>query len=318
MARISEQEFLNWLLAIAANTEPESVRDFLSRLVAVRDAIPDDVLEQAIRTANVAAVEQALRAAEAAAAGAASAEAIGSRILEVVGPAAADRLADTLGVEAVEWEDFAHRARLWLRQHGAELVTNVGEPTRQAIREAIEGVFARPMPAQRAVPALRNIVGMNVPQGRAYTRFYRDLYAAVDDGTITERRALELARRYRDRLIKHRAITVARAETMAAANAAQRELWRATDGQIFDAGTYVREAIGILRDGRICAVCHGRHGWRAPIGKPYPDGSDGPPWGHPGCRCQERLVRPDDPQPSTPPFVEPERGGGLRPLIAPR
>jgi hypothetical protein len=310
-ASLTDQEYFTLLLRLADRLEGPSRRRIEAAVEQARAGIAEEAIAEALRTLNTDAVLRVLLVDRVAEGLATAAVAVSREMIAGAGPLVVDRLSAQLAVQ-IEWEAVSHRAFVWVRRHGAELVTQIGESTREALAGIVEHAFREPLSQAATAKLIRGAVGLNAPQSRALDRYWRDLAAAVGDGTISQARAAQLGERYRQRLLKHRAMVITRQESATAGNQAQREVWRAVPEA--DAA-YVREAVAIMKDGRICAGCHERHGWRAPIGGAYQDGSDGPPWVHVTCRCGERLVAPDDPSPSRPAFVEPESGGTLRPLI---
>jgi len=140
------------------------------------------------------------------------------------------------------------RARKWIRDHTAELVDGIDETTRQEIADLVEEMFADET--------------INI----------RDLKDAIGDAIGDDARAE----------------TIARTETMRAANAGQREAWsQAEDDGLIEEGQ-TRVWI-VTDDDRLCQDCEDMDGEEAALGEDYDgDGGDGPPL-HPDCRCTEGL-----------------------------
>ena len=316
-ATITDQEYFTLLLRLADRLEPTSRRRIVQAVERAREGIREEAIAEALRTLNSDAVLGVLAVDQVAEGLARSIVTVSREMVEGLGPTITAQTAQLLGVE-LEWEAVSHRALLWVKRHGAEMATVMSDVTRETLRKVIAQAIREPLSRAATVKLVRGAIGLNGPQTVALRNYWGDLDQAVGAGEISAARAAQLAERYRQRLLKYRATMITRTETMTAGNNAQREVWRAIGAA---AEVYVRESVGIMRDGRICSFCHGRHGWRAKVGGRYQDGSDGPPWPHGGkgttvgCRCQERLVREDDPEPSSPAFVEPEDGGSLRPLI---
>lgn len=299
------------ILRIADRMSPRLRAAFIRTVEELRAKIPEQRLAVAFESGRIEAVLETL-----------ALEDMGkmllprvsvplARVTETVGEVATAALAKRIGA-ALEWGKLSRRARAWVKQHGADLVKEVSDATREAIRETIRDVFgAQKLTTSQATRLIRQTVGLAPPQAKALSGFTAEL---VDRG-IPDKEIRRLAGIYERRLLRYRAENIARTETVQAASASQRELWAEGEAQgHWQRGEYVREWQAILRDGRICQECYEAHGQRAPLGKPYPNGTMGPTL-HTRCRCGERLVEPDDPQPAKPPFVEPEDGGGLRPML---
>jgi SPP1 gp7 family putative phage head morphogenesis protein len=176
----------------------------------------------------------------------------------------------------------------WARAEAAALVVDVTEETRRAIRELIaQSIQVGRVPRETA-KLLQDVVGLTRAQQRAVQR-YADTLAA--EGVLPALRD-RLVTRYADRLLLERARTIARTESMRAANEGRRRQWQqdARDGLILRE-RWEREWLAIVPgDGRTCPICTDLDGQRAPIDGSYPNGMSGPP-AHPRCRCTERLVR---------------------------
>ncbi|MGA2263473.1 MAG: phage minor head protein, partial [Acidobacteriota bacterium] len=100
----------------------------------------------------------------------------------------------------------------------------------------------------------------------------------------------ELLAKYTARLIKERAIGIARTLTIEASNAGQNELWRqAEDDGLIDSRLWQKVWIA-AHDERTCPLCGALHGQRRELNGTYPDGAGTPPR-HPNCRCSEGLIK---------------------------
>lgn len=179
----------------------------------------------------------------------------------------------------------------WARSHAAELVRDVTEETRRAIRQIItEAVHQGRVPRETA-RLVESVVGLTRRQAIAVRR-YAD--ALADQQVPAARRQL-LVQRYGNRLLRHRARTIARHETLTAANEGRRSVWeRDARAGLIDRSRWEREWVAIVpSDGRTCRICQGLDGQRAPINGSYPDGRGGPP-AHTLCRCTEKLTRSAD------------------------
>lgn len=112
-----------------------------------------------------------------------------------------------------------------IARHGAELVTEITEETRLAIREvalaAQQFGWDIRTQAEKITAALRRAVGVNAPQARALTNYAVALEAA---GRSPADIASLVAER-RDAMIAQRARMIARNETLTAANAGQQSIW---------------------------------------------------------------------------------------------
>lgn len=209
----------------------------------------------------------------------------------------------------VEVAQMQARGNRWLREHGAEFVRGVTDQARGAIR----GILAesQALGPARTVDLLRQNIELTEGWARAVARYERELLEAGTAPGDASRYANEYAERLRTR----RAQNVASTELHRAAREAESGMIEeaVADGLI-DPAVYEEEWVAILGDGKICKICHGAHGTRKPIGGTYSNGKTRAEGHSTGCRCGSKLVRKDEPAPSTPAFVAPARGGSLRPI----
>ena len=172
----------------------------------------------------------------------------------------------------------------FIRQHTAELVREVGEETKAAIRGVIQRAFEEGMHPRRSARYIRELVGLTERQAAAVDNYRRRL---LRDGASLQR-AEELATRYGRRLHRHRALNIARTETLRAANEGQNLLWQQgiEEGLILPERTF-REWI-VTPDDRLCEFCEEMDGQQVGMNEPFVSPAFGavdvPPL-HPGCRC---------------------------------
>jgi predicted ABC-type ATPase len=170
------------------------------------------------------------------------------------------------------------------RTNAAALVTSVAEQARQSVRDAVTAGVAGDMTRSQVERSVRGAVGMSGPQHRSYLNLQRAMNAATqvdkwDQLPAAEKRLLRRVReyklldgrlskpspgmsrahadkimeRYEQRAIRHRAETIARTETMRAANAGKVEGMRQATRNGFVTGVEKVWATGI--DDRTCVRC---------------------------------------------------------------
>ena len=156
----------------------------------------------------------------------------------------------------IEFNQVNPRAVRWAEQQAASLVSGITSPQRGPIRTAIvEGLEAGHHPRVIA-RHLEGLVGLTNPHQRAVDRLFR---ASLDAGT-PPRVAQRLADRKAKQLLRWRAETIARTETIRAANMGQQLVWEeAIDSGLLLSGTRkVWLATGDNRTCKICAVLDGQ------------------------------------------------------------
>ena len=182
------------------------------------------------------------------------------------------------------------RAVAWIKRHSAELVVQVTEDTRMAIRRIVQRMFEDGIPPAAAARELKSIVGLHERYAIAVDNYRRGLTAQEMEPDLIAERVDD----YANRLRRQRAETIARTESITASAQGQQELWRqARDTGLLDPSR-ARRVWLVTPDERLCEIC-----------EPIPDnGSVGleeyftagdgslvfhPP-AHVQCRCAVRLV----------------------------
>lgn len=106
------------------------------------------------------------------------------------------------------------RAVEWARTHAADLVVEITESTRQSLRDLIARATAGEMDSRAAARAIRPLIGLHTRWSNAVLSYRTKLEAT---GTATSR-VESLTSRYYNRLLTTRSRTIARTETLSAAN----------------------------------------------------------------------------------------------------
>lgn len=183
------------------------------------------------------------------------------------------------------------RAVAWIQRHAAELVQQVTEDTRGAIRRVIQRMFEDGIPADEAARELKHIVGLHERYALAVDNYRRGLTAQDMEPEVIDQRVAD----YANRLRRQRAETIARTESIRASAEGQQELWRqARDVGLLDPNRARRQW---LLGGDPCEICESiADGGRVGLEEPFQAG-DGTvhmtPPAHPRCVCAVRLVFED-------------------------
>lgn len=188
--------------------------------------------------------------------------------------------------------DLEHpRAARWADAQAAELVTGITEDTRQAIRQQIARMWREGITVDQAARELRRTIGLTPQQANAVANFLRARQEEDDPNADTK------ADDYSDRLLRFRAQTIARTETIRAAAQGSQELWhQAAEQGIIERDRAMQEWL-ITPDEALCPICASiADSDPVPLDTPFraADGElyDAPP-AHPNCRCAVRLVFPE-------------------------
>ena len=166
----------------------------------------------------------------------------------------------------------------WATEHSAALVVGITETTRQAIRDTIAFGLDEGIAPRVTARALKNVIGL-IP--RDATR------VVLESPHLSDKQLASLS----NRLLRARAINIARTETIAAANEGQRQLWlqARSNGLI----TNEQRRWIVTPDDRLCEICEPMDGQVTALEGVFETGDGdsviGPP-AHPSCRCAVGLV----------------------------
>jgi hypothetical protein len=171
----------------------------------------------------------------------------------------------------------------WIDQHAVTLLEGIAADsvTAQQIRFIIEQGAMGQWDVRYMAELITDWIGLTERDIRALANFAAGFGEDLDD------RAMRLIGRYRDRLLRARAETIARTETINAANRGTQDLWQ----QALDDGTLPPDAMQtwiVTPDGRLCSRCAAMEGVQAEVGGLFPGDGDGPTL-HPRCRCTVGL-----------------------------
>lgn len=191
------------------------------------------------------------------------------------------------------------RLLAWVSRRVADLVTNLSNEGKAALRHVIQqaihdGVDLRRDP--KAIERILRVYGPGLDRRRQGT-VLRFIDAQRTAGT-SEIETFRRARTLRDRLVKDRARVIARHETMLATNAGQQEAWDQAEALGF------LPRIGVVQEWlvapgieRTCDICKGMSGQRRPRGQLFTmpgGGSVSYPPAHVLCRCCLIIVETDN------------------------
>jgi SPP1 gp7 family putative phage head morphogenesis protein len=173
------------------------------------------------------------------------------------------------------------------RDHAAKLVVEVTNETRRAIRDVVARSYVEGIPPRDAARLIRPLVGLTRRQALAVMRRYEE---DVKRG-VGRAAALARSQRYGERLLRRRALTIARTETIAAASRGQLTAWQQARARGKLSPT-ARKLWLVTPDDRLCPRCRAMEGRTAAIDAPFvgPFGQALAPPLHPNCRCAVALT----------------------------
>lgn len=188
------------------------------------------------------------------------------------------------------------RAIRWAEQRAGAMIKQIQADTLQAVRGAISRVLTGGGGIQRASRDISRVIGLHDRWQTAVNNYYNKEVTRLTRTAGLENamvQAQELALKYRDQLIRARAVNIARTEILAAQNIGQVLSWyQAADQGFLDLATAEKEWV-IGPDGwrgvKVCPICLELAGSRVPVLSVFMNGEISPP-AHPSCRCTLNLI----------------------------
>jgi Phage Mu protein F like protein len=168
----------------------------------------------------------------------------------------------------------------WVEQHAAELVTNVTESTRDAIRLLVTRGFEEGIAPRDVARLLREGIGLTERDATAVLNRRAKLLA---EGK-TNAEARKGAEKYATKLLNARAETISRTEAMKASNEGQAQLWSQAQAKGLLSGDELKTWI----TADPCPICAPLDGETVPLNSDFSVGQD-PPL-HPRCKCTVGLA----------------------------
>lgn len=177
----------------------------------------------------------------------------------------------------------------WIKQHGAELVTNLAQEQKDALNAMIQhcsGYTA--ITPDEAARIMRPCIGLTKPQALANARYREAVKAAYlkehphGKPETAEKKAAEAAARYAGRQHRYRAQCIARTELAYGYNAGAYGATKDAQAQ-----GYIGDCIKVWLtafDERVCPICSLMDEEKRNMDEPFSNGKMLPP-GHPQCRC---------------------------------
>lgn len=241
---------------IADRLEPQVRNRFLGAVEAMQDAMDEnrDAIIRALRSGNV---EAALREIpwdvfRGRFAGAGD-ELRGLMLaaMEATGKLAAEEVAASAGVE-IAFDIENRRAIAAAAERAATLVREISEGQRETVREiAARGIREGRTPDRELYTEIRERIGLTQRQEASLESFRQRL---VEEGA-SEVQVARRVERQRNALMRRRATTIGRTETIWASNAGNHELIQQTVEQGIASRQSIRRFWVTTPDERLCPIC---------------------------------------------------------------
>ena len=181
----------------------------------------------------------------------------------------------------------------WIRTRALELIkTNLSISQREVITSVLTDAISRGLRGKEVIDSIIQNIGLT-PRDFAAVGKRRLLH---EKAGLPKKDITRLVDKYRDGLVKRRAITISRTETIAAQAQGRNTAWQLAreSGQLPKVKRLWITAPSSPNPNRPCDICEGLDGAEADLGEPYESDVIGfvqmPP-AHPNCRCTETIVR---------------------------
>ena len=277
------------LVLLASRMEPELRRQFLAAIREARRELVLEQLEEAVR--NGTAVQDV------------------KRVLGQLDTTLAQRIQPTMLAGYLRGAEFAvdrmaqvqisvslemvnPHAVAWASSHTPQLADDLVKGGAENIQRLIQEAVEDGIPPKATARRIRDHIGLTAPDSRTLRRFIRSLR---DEGVSPSRIEMRASRMAMS-MIRRRAETIARTETMRALNMGQLGSWKEAQARRL-IPTDARRRYVVTWDEVLCPFCERLAGSTALIdgtvwsieGEVVMTGFTGPV-AHPNCRCTTVLV----------------------------
>lgn len=182
------------------------------------------------------------------------------------------------------------RIARYIRTVTAEMVTEINDQNKLAIRQSVRDSMNRGLPPRKMAKLIPRTVGLNERQATARDR----LRASLTEQGLPPGRVETQVTAYEKRALKYRMDMIARTESINAVNHGQLETWdQAADQELLDKSVAEKGWV-LTPDDRACKFCRSLNGTAVPLDQKFQDtfGQFPPvmsPALHPNCRCAMKL-----------------------------
>ena len=171
-------------------------------------------------------------------------------------------------------------AQRWAKRYAGTRITNLNTETKLAVRKIVTDSIRDGVPPRDAAKQIREMVGLNRPQGIALRR-----YVAGLSPTLTTAAKEKAGIKLKNKMIRRRAIMIARTEVIDSLSGGVEKSWQQAQGKGLLGKNAKKE--WVTTPVGACAVCRALNGQIVPLSKNF-ESDLGPlarPTAHPNCRC---------------------------------
>lgn len=247
-----------------------------------KDAIIENDLYEAFKSGSIDAVQKAV-----------GLEQFSAKMSEVVSPVTSAFIAGSkqafkelptrVGQKARSIDLMSPFVKQYINNHSANLVTNITEETRIALKDAIRKMMRSGASYRAMANDIQKFIGLTIPQQNKLEKLRSTL---INNKLNQEQVDSALGKQWRI-MIKARAETIGRTESFNAIGAGRQGMW----SQLAKDGVIELETKRIWytsKDERECEICASLHNQKKGINEPFvaDNGlSVMAPAAHPNCRC---------------------------------
>lgn len=317
-ARYTQDQTWRALQRLADSHTPGVRRRFLAAVRELRAGIPLAELEAALLRRDTEALMQLLpwddyaaalaQIPEAMATAAAAAHPVTVRAavatLAAAGePAVLAALELTAGSGAAQSTSLGIRfdltsphVREAIAQRAGARITEVAAETQRAVRDVVQRSYDAGVHPRQAAREIQRLVGLTRRQADSVGKLRAALEHPKEGAPkLTQKQVDRRVDQYAARLVKERAETIARTESITAMAEGAQAGWEDLVAQgMLDPAAWEQEWLAVMQPERTCKRCLAMDGKKAPIGGMFEEEGHGPVKGpglHPRCRCSVVLVR---------------------------
>ena len=171
-------------------------------------------------------------------------------------------------------------AQRWAKRYAGTRITNLNTETKLAVRKIVTDSIRDGVPPRDAAKQIREMVGLNRPQGIALRRYVGGLSPSLTTAA-KEKAGIKL----KNKMIRRRAIMIARTEVIDSLSGGVEKSWQQAQGKGLLGKNAKKE--WVTTPVGACAVCRALNGQIVPLAKNF-ESDLGPlarPTAHPNCRC---------------------------------
>lgn len=278
----------DWLLSIADQLLPTVREAFIQAVMRLRNSFDAARLRVALESGNVDTVlaELNLDAAIPATLGPALTAPLEDGFAEA-GRAAPSHVPPALtgGQMQMRFDLTRPESTTFLRQYDMGLIKQVSDDTRSAIRTIVQNAMQYGGHPTQQAKQIKSMIGLLPRQAQAVSN-YR---GALEEEGRSADQVDRMADKYSDRLLRLRAETIARTETLRSSNQGQLASWKQAQSQGLLRSTFRAQWL-VTPDDRLCVYCAAVPAMN--IGGVALGGMFNTPLGpvmcpplHPNCRC---------------------------------